>query len=143
MLQAANIDLFNPLVLKAHNSECQNLLFPLPTKSLNVSYSYNGGFLFSTPSALMGIGSTFAIANDKTKRQSNQHLAQPRQEELSLLRCQPRDEVGPLAEHVEEAEHGQHHVEVEGGEEQGEVLHRVVQVSGKFSTLKIPAFIFT
>ena len=31
MLQAANTDtdLFNPLVPKAHNSECQNLLLPL------------------------------------------------------------------------------------------------------------------
>ena len=28
MLQAASTDLFNPLVPKAHNSECQNLLFP-------------------------------------------------------------------------------------------------------------------
>ena len=26
MLQAASSDLFNPLVPKAHNSECQNLL---------------------------------------------------------------------------------------------------------------------
>ena len=26
---AANTDLFNPLVPKAHNSECQNLPFPL------------------------------------------------------------------------------------------------------------------
>ena len=29
MLQAANTDLFNPLVPKTHNSECQNLIFPL------------------------------------------------------------------------------------------------------------------
>ena len=29
MLQAANTDLFNPLVNKAHNSEHQNLPFPL------------------------------------------------------------------------------------------------------------------
>ena len=29
MLQAANIDLFNPLIPKVHNSERQNLLFPL------------------------------------------------------------------------------------------------------------------
>ena len=29
MLQAANTDLFNPLVPKAHNSERQNLQFPL------------------------------------------------------------------------------------------------------------------
>ena len=27
MLKAANTDLFNPLVLKAHNSECQNHYF--------------------------------------------------------------------------------------------------------------------
>ena len=26
MLQAANSDLFNPLVPKAHNAECQNLV---------------------------------------------------------------------------------------------------------------------
>ena len=29
MLQAANTDLFNPLVPKAHNREFQNILFPL------------------------------------------------------------------------------------------------------------------
>ena len=29
MLQGANTSLFNPLVSKAHNSECQNLLYPL------------------------------------------------------------------------------------------------------------------
>ena len=32
MLQAANTDLFNPLVPKDHNSECQNLLLPLQIK---------------------------------------------------------------------------------------------------------------
>ena len=34
MLQAANTDLFNPLVPKAHNkfNKCQNLLFPLQIK---------------------------------------------------------------------------------------------------------------
>ena len=37
MLQAANADLFNPLVLKAHNSKCQNLLFPLQIKPVKVS----------------------------------------------------------------------------------------------------------
>ena len=36
MLQAANTDIFNPLVPKAHNSECQNL-FPLQMKPLKVS----------------------------------------------------------------------------------------------------------
>ena len=29
MLQAASTDLFNPSVPKAHDNECQNLLFPL------------------------------------------------------------------------------------------------------------------
>ena len=29
MLQTANIDIFNPIVTKAQNSEFQNLLFPL------------------------------------------------------------------------------------------------------------------
>ena len=37
MLQAANTDLFNPLVPKARNSECQNLLFPLQIKPVKVS----------------------------------------------------------------------------------------------------------
>ena len=36
MLQAANTDLFNPLVSKAHNNECQNL-FHLQIKPLEVS----------------------------------------------------------------------------------------------------------
>ena len=37
MLQAANTDLFNPLVLKAYNSECQNLPFPLQINPVKVS----------------------------------------------------------------------------------------------------------
>ena len=37
MLQAANTDLFNPLVSKAQNSECQNLQFPLQIKPVKVS----------------------------------------------------------------------------------------------------------
>ena len=37
MLQTANTDLFNPLVPKAHNSECQNLRFPLQIKPVKVS----------------------------------------------------------------------------------------------------------
>ena len=39
MLQAANTDLFNPLVTKAQKSECKNLPFPLQIKSVIVSYS--------------------------------------------------------------------------------------------------------
>ena len=37
MLQAANTYLFNPLVPKAHNSECQNLPFPLQIRPVQVS----------------------------------------------------------------------------------------------------------
>ena len=37
MLQAANTDHFNLLVPKAHNSECQNLLFPLQIKPVKVN----------------------------------------------------------------------------------------------------------
>ena len=47
MLQAANTDLFNPLVLKAHNRVCQNLLFDLqikPVKSVKASLPI---FIFS------------------------------------------------------------------------------------------------
>ena len=36
MLQGANTD-FNPLIIKAHNSECHNLPFPLQIKLVNVS----------------------------------------------------------------------------------------------------------
>ena len=32
MKQAANTGLFNPVVPKAHSSECQNLLFPVQIK---------------------------------------------------------------------------------------------------------------
>ena len=37
MLQEASTDLFNLLVPKAHNSECQNLLFPLQIKPVKAS----------------------------------------------------------------------------------------------------------
>ena len=36
MLQAANTDFLSPLVTKALNSECQNLLFPLQIKPVKV-----------------------------------------------------------------------------------------------------------
>ena len=48
MFKAANTDLFNPLVPKAHNSECQNLPFPLqiePSKSVKASWRI---FIFCT-----------------------------------------------------------------------------------------------
>ena len=37
MLQAADTDLFNPLVSTAYNSECQNLPFPLQIKPVKIS----------------------------------------------------------------------------------------------------------
>ena len=52
MLQAASTDCFNPLVPKAHNTECQNLPFPLQMKP--VSQLKLVGGLFFAPSALMG-----------------------------------------------------------------------------------------
>ena len=61
MLQAANTDIYNPLVPKARNSECQNLLFPLQIKPVNlvkvVQKSEKAvvcGFLLFAPSSLMG-----------------------------------------------------------------------------------------
>ena len=41
MLQAANTDLSNPCDPKAHNSECQNLPFPLQISPAKVSNTYN------------------------------------------------------------------------------------------------------
>ena len=37
VLQPANTDLFNPLVPKAHNKKCQNIIFLLQTKPEKVS----------------------------------------------------------------------------------------------------------
>ena len=45
MLQAANTGLFSPLIPNAHNSECQNLLFPLQIKPVKDFYTIIG-FLF-------------------------------------------------------------------------------------------------
>ena len=53
MPQAVDTDLFNPLVPKAHNSECQNLSFTLqimPASQLKLAC----GFIFFESSALMG-----------------------------------------------------------------------------------------
>ena len=49
MLQAVNTDLFNPLVPKAHNNECQKLLFSLQIEPEKKSVkAIIGGFLFLT-----------------------------------------------------------------------------------------------
>ena len=49
MLQAAKTALFNPLFSKAHNSEFQNLLFPLQIKPVKVNLKLMGGFYFLYP----------------------------------------------------------------------------------------------
>ena len=41
MCQEAKTDLFNPLVPKAHKSECQNLPFPLQIKPVKVNLKLN------------------------------------------------------------------------------------------------------
>ena len=54
MSQAANTDLFNPLLPKAHNSERQNLLFPLQIIQFEVNLKLSWCIFISAPSALMG-----------------------------------------------------------------------------------------
>ena len=54
MLQAANTDLFNPLVSKAHNSECQNILLPVQIKPSKVNSKLDWRIFIFSPSALMG-----------------------------------------------------------------------------------------
>ena len=49
MLPTANTELFNPILPKAHNSECQNLLFLLQIKPLIVSYSWFADCYFLHP----------------------------------------------------------------------------------------------
>ena len=48
MLQAANADVLNPLVTKPHNSECQNLQFPLQIKPRKWQLKIVCGFYFCT-----------------------------------------------------------------------------------------------
>ena len=49
MLQAANTDLFSPLIPKAHKSEYQNILFSLEFKPLKASYGQFADFYFLYP----------------------------------------------------------------------------------------------
>ena len=62
MLQADNTDLFHPFVTKAHNCECQNLIFPLQMKPLKSKVKL-ADFIFC-PSALRGKGK-FASENNQ------------------------------------------------------------------------------
>ena len=58
-------------------------------------------------------------------------MRQPSQQKLPLVRGQPADEVGPLAEHVQQVQHCQHYVQVEAGEQEAEVFHGAVEVAGE------------
>ena len=49
-------------------------------------------------------------------------------EQLAFLCGEARDEVGALAEDVEQVEHREHHRHVAGGEQRGQMLHGVVEV---------------
>ena len=51
MLQAADTDIFHPLVSNAHNGECQNSFTNYASKS---QLKLISGFLFYAPSAPMG-----------------------------------------------------------------------------------------
>ena len=49
MLQAANADILAHSLAKAHNSECQNLLFPVQVKPVKVNLKLNWQiFIFCT-----------------------------------------------------------------------------------------------
>ena len=63
MLQAANIDLFEPLVPKAHNNECQNILFPLQIKVVKVSLSYSLRIFIFCTLGTSGFGATWRSLN--------------------------------------------------------------------------------
>ena len=64
MLQAANTDLFNPLVSRAH-STVKIYFFPFEIKPVKVSYSQLADFYFLASSALMGLN------KNMTKRKVN------------------------------------------------------------------------
>ena len=53
MLQAADNGLYKTLVPKAHNSECQNLPFPLQIKATKLKLI--GRFLFPPPLGTKGL----------------------------------------------------------------------------------------
>ena len=56
MLQGANIDIFTlySIQAKAHNSEGQNVLFPLQIEPLKVNSKLDCQIFIFAPSALMG-----------------------------------------------------------------------------------------
>ena len=49
MVQAANTDLFNPLVPQTQTRECQNLPFPLQIRQSKARLKQVGGFSFLAP----------------------------------------------------------------------------------------------
>ena len=61
----------------------------------------------------------------------SRQMGKPGQQQLPLVGRQSADEVRPLAEHVEQVEHRQYHIQVKAGEQEAEVLHGAVQVAGE------------
>ena len=55
MLQAANTDFFNPVVPKAHNCGCQNLLFPLQIKPVKINLKFNWRIFIFCPLGTNGL----------------------------------------------------------------------------------------
>ena len=55
----------------------------------------------------------------------------PVEKKLAFIWRQSWDKITPFTEHVEQVEDCQHHVQVEGGEEHGQVLHGWVEVPGE------------
>ena len=80
MLQGASTDLFNPLVPKAHNSECQNIIFLLQIKPVKGSLRI---FIFYT------LGTNGLTAS--TKAFSTLRLLQVRVRRDEHYQAQPED----------------------------------------------------
>ena len=55
MLQGAKAELFNPLVPKAHSSECQNLPFPFTNKASKSQWSKYMADFYSLPFGINGL----------------------------------------------------------------------------------------
>ena len=77
-MQSANTDLFDTLVPTAHNSECQNLLFPLQIKPEIDSYSYVADLFF---------GNLGTNGLNASTRQSNTHPSLLRDPEKPCIFC--------------------------------------------------------
>ena len=80
MLQGASTHLFKPLVPEAHNSECQNLPYPLMNLANKSQLKLVCGFLFLSPCTnglIMGYGLIFGKStNPKRLKLSGRQIGQ-------------------------------------------------------------------